>query len=112
MMTIPNNQKPVSHIYGSMRGVDLTSDYTKVEDYRSPCMVNFYRDYDDESGSLRTRPRMKYEGQLFPESINGATFDLTESEKNYGYWEYDISGKSKHIKIGRCLCFVADKDRD
>lgn len=112
MMTIPNNQKPVSHIYGSMRGVDLTSDYTKVEDYRSPCMVNFYRDYDDESGSLRTRPRMKYEGPLLPDSVTGATFDILESEDNYGYWEYDLSGKSKLIKIGGCLFFVADKDRD
>lgn len=112
MMTIPNNQKPVSHIYGSMRGVDLTSDYTKVEDYRSPCMVNFYRDYDDEAGSLRTRPRMKYEGPLLPESVTGAKFDIRETEDNYGYWEYDLSGKSKLIKIGSCLFFVADKDRD
>lgn len=112
MMTIPNNQKPVSHIYGSMRGVDLTSDYTKVEDYRSPCMVNFYRDYDDEAGSLRTRPRMKYEGPLLPESVTGATFDILESEDNYGYWEYDLSEKTKLIKIGGCLFFVADKDRD
>lgn len=112
MMTIPNNQKPVSHIYGSMRGVDLTSDYTKVEDYRSPCMVNFYRDYDDESGSLRTRPRMKYEGTLLPDSLMNATFARNEPENNYAYWEYSLGGDNKLIKIGDCLFFVADKDRD
>lgn len=112
MMTIPNNQKPVSHIYGSMRGVDLTSDYTKVEDYRSPCMVNFYRDYDDESGSLRTRPRMKYEGTLIPDSLTNATFTRVDPENNYAYWEYSLGGDNKLIKIGNCLFFVADKDRD
>ena len=47
MATIPSftPKTPKTRVYSDFRGVDFTSDSTRVSLYRSPNCVNMYKDY-------------------------------------------------------------------
>ena len=59
MATIPSftPKTPKTRVYSDFRGVDFTSDSTRVSLYRSPNCVNMYKDYKSSLGqAIETRP--------------------------------------------------------
>lgn len=59
MATIPSftPKTPRTRVYSDFRGVDFTSDSTRVSLYRSPNCVNMYKDYKSSLGqAVETRP--------------------------------------------------------
>lgn len=59
MATIPDftPKTPKTRVYSDFRGVDFTSDSTRVSLYRSPNCVNMYKDYKSSLGqAVETRP--------------------------------------------------------
>ena len=59
MATIPSftPKTPKTRVYSDFRGVDFTSDSTRVSLNRSPNCVNMYKDYKSSLGqAIETRP--------------------------------------------------------
>ena len=93
MASIPSftPKTPKTRVYSDFRGVDFTSDSTRVSLYRSPNCVNMYKDYKSSLGqAIETRPGFVNLLELESE-IYGIHFIKKDSLKLTGYSNMDGS---------------------